>query len=413
MDLDRQLRSVARRRAALDHEELTLIREAIRVQLWRPLGMASMREHLEEVLGYSPHVASERLRVAEALDALPAFDEALLTGELSYSAVRELTRIATRKTEEAWLDAAAGKNLRQIEELVAEREPGDGPDDEPKPDVRPHRRSILLRPAADAILLTARQMIEAARGERIDDSDLIEEMGRLAIAALSGAPDTSSAPRAQIAITRCAACGQAHQHAAGRKIAITEAEYKTAACDAVMIGSLDGAPERASSTIPPRTRRFVLLRDGGRCTVPGCRATRNLDCHHIEPREQGGGHEPENLTTLCSGHHAALHRGELVIEGKAPAIKVTRRWQSHVGRREPSESHVGRRESSESPLARREPFDSDVGRRQSEREAVLALTTLGFKKSDALRAVERAREQLPDDAPLEALVRAALRACPR
>jgi Holliday junction resolvasome RuvABC DNA-binding subunit len=44
---------------------------------------------------------------------------------------------------------------------------------------------------------------------------------------------------------------------------------------------------------------------------------------------------------------------------------------------------------------------------------MLALTTLGFKKPDALRAVERAREQLADDAPLEAVLRAALRACPR
>ena len=32
-DLDRQLCSVAERRGALDHEELTLIREAIAVQL--------------------------------------------------------------------------------------------------------------------------------------------------------------------------------------------------------------------------------------------------------------------------------------------------------------------------------------------------------------------------------------------
>jgi hypothetical protein len=268
IDLDRQLRSIARRRAALDHEELTLIREAIRVQLWRPLGMTSMREYMEIVLGYSPHVASERLRVAEALDALPAMDEALSSGELSYSALRELTRIATRKTEHAWLDAARGKNLRQIEELVAEREPGDAPSDAPKPDVRPRRRSMLLRPAAEAILLTARRMIEAERGERIDDSDLIEELGRLAIAALSGEePGSMAAPRAQIAADRCDGCGRARQHAAGGKIAITEAEYETAACNAVMIGSLDGAPERASSTIPPNTYRFVLQRDGGRCTV--------------------------------------------------------------------------------------------------------------------------------------------------
>jgi hypothetical protein len=55
--------------------------------------------------------------VAEALDALPAIEQALKTGELGYSAVRELTRVATQKTEQAWVDACRGKILRQITTL--------------------------------------------------------------------------------------------------------------------------------------------------------------------------------------------------------------------------------------------------------------------------------------------------------
>ena len=54
-----------------------LIREAVTVQLWRPLGMTSMREYLERRMGYGPQVAAERLRVAEALDALPEIEDAL------------------------------------------------------------------------------------------------------------------------------------------------------------------------------------------------------------------------------------------------------------------------------------------------------------------------------------------------
>ncbi|HSN28384.1 MAG TPA: HNH endonuclease signature motif containing protein, partial [Kofleriaceae bacterium] len=308
MELHRQLLSVAKRRAALDSEELALIREAIRVALWRRLGMVSMRDYLEHAMGYGPQVASERLRVAEALEVLPAIEDALATGVLSYSAVRELTRIATAKTEEAWLDACEGKNLRQIEELVAEREHGDAPSDDPKPDVRPQRVTMMLRPAARAALRSVRQAIEAARGERIDDSELIEELCR---AYLAGGSDGAS--RAQIAITRCESCTQARQHAAGRAIAISEAEYEEAACDARFIGSLDGAPERATSAVPPATERAVKQRDGYRCTVPGCRSTRFLHVHHIVWRSHGGGHEMENLTTLCGGHHGALHRGELTI----------------------------------------------------------------------------------------------------
>ena len=109
MALHQQLLSIARRRAALDSEELGAIREAMRVQLWRKFGMTSIREYLEHFMGHGPQVAAERLRVTEALEALPAIEDALASGELSYSAVRELTRIATPKTEEAWLDGVRGQ----------------------------------------------------------------------------------------------------------------------------------------------------------------------------------------------------------------------------------------------------------------------------------------------------------------
>ena len=83
MAVHQQLLSIARRRAALDAEELGAIREAIRVQLWRELGMTSLREYLETFMGYGPQVASERIRVTEALEVLPAIEEALTTAELS------------------------------------------------------------------------------------------------------------------------------------------------------------------------------------------------------------------------------------------------------------------------------------------------------------------------------------------
>src|SRR3569623_593563 len=88
-DLDRQLRAVAARRAALDAEELALIRKAVAIQIWRRLGMVSMREYLEQAMGYGPQVAAERLRVADALEGQPRIEAALESNALSYRAVRE------------------------------------------------------------------------------------------------------------------------------------------------------------------------------------------------------------------------------------------------------------------------------------------------------------------------------------
>src|SRR5256885_6321382 len=125
--IDRALRSIAERRAALDAEEARWLREAEDLQIWKPLGMVSALDYMERVLGYAPRAAQERLRVARALGDLPALTGALESGELAFTAVRELTRVATPATEAAWLDAARSKNVRQIEELVAGHRRGDLP----------------------------------------------------------------------------------------------------------------------------------------------------------------------------------------------------------------------------------------------------------------------------------------------
>ena len=352
--------------------------------------------------------AAERLRVAGALEGLPAMEAALDSGELSYSAVRELTRIATCKTEEAWLDACRGKVLREIEEMVREREPGDGPDARPKPDLRPKRISLDLRPAVVARMRQAHATLDAVRGERNDYNDLLDEAFRCLIAMHAGSDATDdaagntararaarSAPTQIATVTKCEACGQAWQIGAGRKIALTPAELETAECDAVHIGSLEGPPQRASSTIPPRTRKRVLQRDNYKCTVPWCRAAANIDVHHLRHRKHGGGHQMENMTSLCGGHHHAHHRGELLIEGRAPALTFRLRNEvPHVGELSRVINlvpHVG------------EPHSPHSG------DALLALTALGFTKHEATTALAAALAVVPPDAGLDPLLRAALR----
>jgi hypothetical protein len=50
------------------------------------------------------------MRVARALATPPEISVALASGGLSYSAVRELTRVATAETEAAWLAASDGRS---------------------------------------------------------------------------------------------------------------------------------------------------------------------------------------------------------------------------------------------------------------------------------------------------------------
>src|SRR2546428_2695170 len=66
-------------------------------------GFTSCAAWLTWRVGLDPGAARERVRVARALGTLPRLAQALARGELSYSKVRALTRVATPETEERLL----------------------------------------------------------------------------------------------------------------------------------------------------------------------------------------------------------------------------------------------------------------------------------------------------------------------
>jgi 5-methylcytosine-specific restriction endonuclease McrA len=53
-------------------------------------------------------------------------------------------------------------------------------------------------------------------------------------------------------------------------------------------------------------RNQVLRRDGWRCQSCGARS--NLEVHHCEFRSHSGDDSEQNLITLCSACHAAVHQ---------------------------------------------------------------------------------------------------------
>ena len=56
-------------------------------------------------------------------------------------------------------------------------------------------------------------------------------------------------------------------------------------------------------------RDKVHGRDRWHCVI--CNTDKELECHHIVFRSQGGGNENSNLITLCHDCHKALHDGYL------------------------------------------------------------------------------------------------------
>ena len=393
--VDRALRDIARRRAELDANEARWLREAERLQIWRPLGMVSALDYLERTLGYSPRKAHDRLRVARALAALPELERTLEHGDLAFSAVRELIRVATPATEAQWVAAARGSNLRQIEDLVSGHRPGDLPNEPADPDLRTRVVRYELSPASFALLRQTRATLDAEHPQPLDDDQFLVALCEAALEACIDSRGETGRAKFQIAITVCDRCDQAWQESAGAQIAVDAATLERARCDAQHIGSLTSeSAQRAYQDVPPATVRLVWRRDGGRCQTPGCRSARGLEIHHIVRRADGGTHEPCNLTLRCSRCHASHHAGQLKITGTAPDHLETHRCIEIDDARP---AHVGRR-----------PEITEV-----QAQARQALVGLGFKPAEARAAVDQACQQVAADAPVEELIRAALCHCPK
>src|SRR2546422_2418349 len=81
-------------------------------------GFKSCAHWLTWRIGLDRGAAREKVRVARALGTLPRLADALARGELSYSKVRALTRVATPETEERLLAVGRAGTACHVERIV-------------------------------------------------------------------------------------------------------------------------------------------------------------------------------------------------------------------------------------------------------------------------------------------------------
>lgn len=380
------LTRLARDRAGLDFQEGRQLRTAQQARVHERLGYGSFAEYIERLFGYSPRLTFEKLRVAEALESLPRLSEALRDGNTSWSSVRELTRVATRATESAWLHAARGHTVRDVEKLVSGHRLGDLPSD--AKNWRAQRHVLRFEISSEVLALFREALAKLRRdaGGPLDDDSALLLMARHVL----GGPADDGRASYQVAVTVCEECARATQTGGGDAIDISAGIAEMANCDAQQLirFPMNQQPagamrrKRASQAIPPATRRAVLRRDRHRCRVPGCRHATFVDVHHLRTREDGGGHELSNLLTLCGAHHRACHRGHLRIERSDSGFRFLHAGGTPYG----------------------EPLD--LGAPDVAARAFRALLKLGFDEREARAAITSSHVGSHDG--VEALVRSAL-----
>ena len=97
---------------------LVLVAELDRREVWAAQGALSCAHWLSWACGIDTHTAREKVRVARALAGLPLLSESLAKGELGYSKVRALTRIATSENEADLINIGLHGTARHVEKFV-------------------------------------------------------------------------------------------------------------------------------------------------------------------------------------------------------------------------------------------------------------------------------------------------------
>jgi uncharacterized protein DUF222/HNH endonuclease len=300
-------------------------------------GFRSCAAWLSWRVGLDLGAAREKVRVAHALGTLPRLAGALASGELSYSKVRALTRVATPDTEERLLAVGRAGTTEHVERIVRGWRRVDR-NAENREAARQHKRRELhvyrdedgmfvvrgrLTPEAGALLLRA---LDAGRETvreqvRVEDGLSIAEQQADALALLAetalhhGVDPGAPGERYQVVVHVDAAVladpdqpGQSVLEDGGHVSAETS---RRLACDASRVVMRHGADGHVvevgarTRTIPPALRRALHHRDQG-CRFPGCGLPFGQG-HHLRHWAQGGATTLSNLAMLCRRHHRAVH----------------------------------------------------------------------------------------------------------
>ena len=335
---------------------LQLVAELDAEAPWGAWGLASCAHWLNWRCGIGMNAAREKVRVAHALKQLPLISAVFASGELSFSKVRAVTRIADADNEAELLGLARYATAAQVEKLVrsyrsverqaerdhaakqhASRELNYYYDDDGS-------LVIHARLPADegAVVLHA---LNAAMDARYAEQNEAEPED---VTAVTSTVENRFAQRRADALTTLAEttlrhgpgqlpAGDRYQvvvHVTAETLADDDSDgrcelddgqrlapdtVRRIACDGSLLHITEdsaGNPldiGRRTRAVPPALRRALQSRDAG-CRFPGCDHHRFVDAHHIEHWADGGETSIDNLVLLCRRHHRLVHESGFGLE---------------------------------------------------------------------------------------------------
>ena len=306
------------------------------------------------------------MRVARALEHLPQISASFERGEISYSKVRAMTRVATAANEEALLNVALHGTASHVERLVRKYRWCQRRDAAKTADEQYSRRYLhcffdeedggafvihgrlppevgaIVKQALDAAAEVMREPAPesvsknvsaetlaagtawAERDENAYGARRADALRHLAESFLRHPSETLDSPSDSYQIVihvdqavlsdvgAQAHDGEPHRCELEDGPALALDTVRRLACDCALVPLLEGVDGeplsvgRKTRAIPLPLARALKARDSG-CRFPGCDRTRYTHGHHVKHWADGGETKLSNLVTLCTFHHKLIH----------------------------------------------------------------------------------------------------------
>ena len=382
---------------AAESRFLSLIREFDAKGYWAQQGLFSCAHWLNLKCGIGMNAAREKLRVAHALAELPKISERFDKGQLSFSKVRAITRIADKSNEDYLLMIADHGTAHHVEKLVSKYRTAKRLQDVDIVRAQYNNREMTHYYDHDGCLVIKARLpaeqgalivkaLEMAMDIQFQDneitavtSEIESETEPTPIAArradaLADIAETymnnnessgSTADRYQVMV---------HVHPKGTSTAVTSSiedgpgvsleTSRRIACDSSVVcikEDENGEPlsiGRRSRSIPPSMRRALQARDKG-CRFPGCTHTRFVDGHHIKHWADCGDTSLDNLVMLCRHHHHLVHEGGFACSKDENGTLIVKDQRKQLLDQSPALSGVAANDDVQQWLDR-EFFEADI-----------------------------------------------------
>ncbi len=289
------------------------------LQGWKTSGARHCVDWMNLEIGVGTQLGREYLRVERKLRTLPTLRALFRAGELSWSKVRLISRVADADTERTLCHAALDASVSGVKRLCAGYRW--------KEDIN----GSMSQRRADAAVLMAETSLQSA-GRDIAIADRYQVIVSVDASELSAADTTVTAV---VAGSDISTPSKRASVKGASPIARETARRLACDCSLPINTTANGEPVdigRKSRIWPSAMARAIRER-AQHCVWPGCTQSNHLHIHHLRHWADGGAASVLNGVSVCSAHHTLVHEGGYTIqrvEGNSQRLHEQFEQQQHT-----------------------------------------------------------------------------------